>query len=50
MKPSYLEFEQPIADLQAKIAELSTATDDVDIDVAEEIIQAIVLKPVQRNI
>ncbi len=37
MKPSYLEFEQPIADLQAKIAELSTATDDVDIDVAEEI-------------
>jgi acetyl-CoA carboxylase carboxyl transferase subunit alpha len=37
MKPSYLEFEQPIADLQDKIRELSTATDDVDIDVAEEI-------------
>lgn len=37
MKPSYLEFEQPIADLKAKIRELSTATDDVDIDVAEEI-------------
>ena len=37
MKPSYLEFEQPIADLKDKIRELSTATDDVDIDVAEEI-------------
>lgn len=37
MKPIYLEFEQPIADLQDKIRELSTATDDVDIDVAEEI-------------
>ena len=37
MKPSYLEFEQPIADLKEKIRELSTATDDVDIDVAEEI-------------
>jgi len=37
MNPSYLAFEQPIADLQAKIEELSSATDDVDIDVAEEI-------------
>ncbi|OED39608.1 acetyl-CoA carboxylase carboxyltransferase subunit alpha [Chromatiales bacterium (ex Bugula neritina AB1)] len=39
MNPSYLEFEQPIADLRAKIDELSTATDDVEIDVAEEIIR-----------
>lgn len=37
MKPIYLEFEQPIADLQNKIRDLSSATDDVDIDVAEEI-------------
>ncbi len=37
MNPSYLAFEQPIADLQAKIEEFSNATDDVDIDVAEEI-------------
>ncbi len=37
MNHNYLEFEQPIADLQAKIEELCTASDDVDIDVAEEI-------------
>lgn len=37
MTPSYLAFEQPIADLQAKIEELSSATEDVDVDVAEEI-------------
>ncbi len=37
MNTSYLEFEQPIADLRARIDELSTATDDVDIDLAEEI-------------
>ena len=37
MNPSYLAFEQPIADLQAKIEELNSATDDVDIDMAEEI-------------
>ena len=37
MNPSYLAFEQPIADLQAKIEELNSATDDVDIDVAEEV-------------
>ena len=37
MNPSYLAFEQPIADLQAKIEELTSATDDVDIDVAEEL-------------
>jgi len=34
MNPSYLAFEQPIADLQAKIEELNSATDDVDIDMA----------------
>jgi len=28
MNPSYLEFEQPIADLQAKIEELTSATDE----------------------
>lgn len=37
MKASYLTFEQPIADVQAKIEELCSATDDVDIDVAEEV-------------
>jgi len=37
MNQSYLEFEQPIADLQAKIEELTSASDDVDIDVAEEL-------------
>lgn len=37
MTPSYLEFEQPIADLQAKIEELNSATEDVDVDVAEEV-------------
>ncbi len=37
MNHSYLEFEQPIADLQAKIQELSSASDDMDIDVAEEL-------------
>jgi len=39
MNPSYLAFEQPIADLQAKIEELNSATDDVDIDMAGQGIQ-----------
>jgi acetyl-CoA carboxylase carboxyl transferase subunit alpha len=37
MKTSYLEFEQPIADLDAKIEELRFVQDDTAVDIAEEI-------------
>ncbi len=37
MNPNFLEFEQPIAELEAKIRELKLATDDVDINLTEEI-------------
>jgi len=37
MNPNFLDFEQPIAELEAKIRELKFATDDADIDVSEEI-------------
>lgn len=37
MNPNFLEFEQPIAELDAKIRELKIATDDVDINLSEEI-------------
>src|SRR5258706_12792209 len=37
MKQTYLDFEQPIAELQAKIEELRTIHDESGVDVAEEI-------------
>lgn len=37
MNPNFLDFEQPIAELEAKIRELKFATDDADIDVSEEV-------------
>ncbi|MEC8427696.1 MAG: acetyl-CoA carboxylase carboxyltransferase subunit alpha [Pseudomonadota bacterium] len=37
MNPNYLEFEQPIADLEAKIEELQLVGNDNDINIAEEI-------------
>ena len=37
MDPYFLEFEQPIAELQAKISELRFVTDDSDINISEEI-------------
>ena len=37
MDPNFLEFEQPIADLQAKISELRFVTDDSDINISQEI-------------
>ena len=38
MNPNFLDFEQPIAELEAKIRELKYATEDADIDVSEEVI------------
>lgn len=37
MNPNYLEFEQPIADLEAKIEELRLVSSDSEINIAEEI-------------
>lgn len=37
MNPNFLEFEQPIVELQAKIEELRYVTDDSDINITEEI-------------
>jgi len=37
MNQCYLEFEKPIAELQGKIEALSSATDNVDIDVADDL-------------
>ncbi len=37
MDPNFLEFEQPIAELEAKISELRFVTDDSDINISEEI-------------
>ncbi len=37
MNPNYLEFEQPIADLEAKIEELQLVGSDNDLNIAEEI-------------
>jgi acetyl-CoA carboxylase carboxyl transferase subunit alpha len=37
MDPDYLEFEQPIAELEAKINELRLVDSDVDINISEEI-------------
>jgi acetyl-CoA carboxylase carboxyl transferase subunit alpha len=37
MEPNFLEFEQPIAELQAKISELRYVTDDSEINISQEI-------------
>ena len=37
MNPDFLDFEQPIAELQAKIRELQFATEDADINISDEV-------------
>jgi len=37
MDPNFLDFEQPIAELQAKISELRFVTDDSEVNISEEI-------------
>ena len=37
MKTSFLEFEQPIAELEAKIEQLRFVQDDSAVDISEEI-------------
>ena len=37
MNPNYLEFEQPIAELEVKIEELQSVGNDVDVNITEEI-------------
>ena len=37
MNPNYLDFEQPIAELEGKIEELSNVGSDADLNLAEEI-------------
>lgn len=37
MNPNFLDFEQPIAELEAKIRELKYASDDAHVDVSSEI-------------
>ncbi len=37
MNPNFLDFEQPIAELQAKVRELHYASDDAEINISEEI-------------
>lgn len=37
MDPKFLDFEQPIAELQAKISELRYVTDDSEINISDEI-------------
>ncbi|MEE9333441.1 MAG: acetyl-CoA carboxylase carboxyltransferase subunit alpha [Granulosicoccaceae bacterium] len=37
MNPNFLDFEQPIAELEAKIRELQFATEDADININEEV-------------
>jgi len=37
MNPNYLEFEQPIAELEAKINELKLMGNESDLDIDEEI-------------
>jgi acetyl-CoA carboxylase carboxyl transferase subunit alpha len=39
MKTSFLDFEQPIADLEAKIEELRFVQDDSAVDISEEIVR-----------
>ena len=37
MNPNFLDFEQPIAELEAKIRELQFATEDADINISAEV-------------
>ncbi len=37
MNPNYLDFEQPIADLEVKISELRHVSDDNDLNISDEI-------------
>ena len=37
MNPNYLDFEQPIAELEMKIEELQCVGDDAELNLAEEI-------------
>ena len=37
MNPNYLDFEQPIAELEVKIEELQLVGSDNDINIGEEI-------------
>ena len=37
MNPNYLDFEQPLADLAAKIEELRLVGNDADINIGDEI-------------
>ncbi|MCK5263828.1 MAG: acetyl-CoA carboxylase carboxyl transferase subunit alpha, partial [Gammaproteobacteria bacterium] len=37
MNPNYLDFEQPIAELEAKIEELRYVGDDTEVNIGEEI-------------
>lgn len=37
MNPNYLDFEQPIAELEVKIRELQSLTDGVDLNIGDEI-------------
>ena len=37
MNPNFLDFEQPIAELEAKIRELKFATEEAEIDVTDEV-------------
>lgn len=37
MNPNYLDFEQPIADLEVKIEELRSVGNDVDLNISDEI-------------
>ena len=41
MNPNYLDFEQPIAELEAKIEELRYVGDDSEININEEILEYI---------
>ena len=37
MNPNYLDFEQPIADLEEKIEELSSVSGSDDLNLADEV-------------
>ena len=37
MNPNYLDFEQPIAELEAKIEELRYVGDDTEVNIGDEI-------------
>lgn len=39
MNPNYLDFEQPIAELEAKIRELQFATAETDINISDEVVK-----------